>query len=77
MSDIASSPTPVSLRQLCAQFAKPHLGRAIWQLINTLIPFLALWSLMAYGVANDWNYLWVLLLAVPAAGLYSQPTWPS
>lgn len=70
MSDIASSPTPVSLRQLCAQFAKPHLGRAIWQLINTLIPFLALWSLMAYGVANDWNYLWVLLLAVPAAGLY-------
>jgi omega-6 fatty acid desaturase (delta-12 desaturase) len=61
---------PVSLRQLCARFAKPQLGRALWQLINTVPPLLALWALMAWSVRADWNYLWTLLLALPAAGLY-------
>jgi omega-6 fatty acid desaturase (delta-12 desaturase) len=58
------------LRKLCAQFAKPHLGKAVWQLINTLVPFAALWALMAWSVIADWGYYWTLLLAVPAAGLY-------
>ena len=60
----------VNLRQLCAQFAKPHLGRAVWQLINTLVPFAALWTLMAWSLHSGWNYGWTLLLALPAAGLY-------
>jgi acyl-lipid omega-6 desaturase (Delta-12 desaturase) len=68
------SPSPpteaVNLRQLCAPFAKPHLGRALWQLVNTLVPLLALWALMAWTIHAEWNYLWTLLLAVPAAGLY-------
>jgi omega-6 fatty acid desaturase (delta-12 desaturase) len=57
-------------RQLCAPFAKPVLGRAVWQLINTLTPFAALWSLMAWSVVAGWNFGWTLLLAVPTAGLY-------
>ena len=61
---------PAHLRQLCAPYAKPLLGRALWQIINTLIPFLALWSLMIHGVRSDWNYGWILLMAVPTAGLY-------
>src|SRR5687768_15820163 len=73
-ADVESVPTPptveVKLRQLCAPFAKPQLGRAIWQLLNTLPPFLALWTLMAWSVRAEWNYLWTLLLALPAAGLY-------
>jgi omega-6 fatty acid desaturase (delta-12 desaturase) len=60
----------VNLRQLCARFAKPQLGCALWQLIDTLPPFLGLWTLMAWGLHADWNYLWILLLALPAAGLY-------
>jgi len=59
-----------NLRQLCAQFAKPQLGPALWQLINTLVPFIALWALMAWSVVAQWNFLWTLLLAVPTAGLY-------
>ena len=71
MEPAAISPTTaVSLRQLCARFAKPHLGRAIWQLINTLPPFIALWTLMAWSIHADWNYGWTLLLALPTAGLY-------
>ena len=65
----AAAPT-VNLRQLCASFAKPHLGRAAWQLVNTLVPFAALWALMAWSVVGEWGYGWTLLLALPTAGLY-------
>ncbi len=58
------------LRQLCAHFAKPHSGRALWQLANTLLPFITLWSLMAWSVVNHWGYGWTLLMALPTAGLY-------
>ncbi len=60
----------VRLRDLCAHFARPHFGRALWQLINTLVPFVALWSLMAWTRVADVNYGWTLLLALPLAGLY-------
>ena len=67
----ADPAAPVTnLRAMCAAFAKPHLGRAVWQLVNTLVPFLALWVLMAWSVVGEWGYGWTLLLAVPAAGLY-------
>jgi omega-6 fatty acid desaturase (delta-12 desaturase) len=71
LSEAAETPsTPVNLRQLCAGFAKPHLGKAVWQLLNTLPPFAAIWALMAWSIHADWNYLLTLLLAIPAAGLY-------
>ncbi len=60
----------VNLRQLCARFAKPHLGRAIWQLLDTLPLFVGLWVLMAWSVVAEWGYGWTLLMALPTAGLY-------
>ncbi|HSD74696.1 MAG TPA: fatty acid desaturase [Steroidobacteraceae bacterium] len=57
-------------RQLCARFAKPSLGRALWQLINTLPLFALLWALMVWTVNMEWSYVWTLLLALPAAGLF-------
>jgi omega-6 fatty acid desaturase (delta-12 desaturase) len=53
-----------------AQFTKPSLPRALWQLTNTLPPFLMLWGAMAWLVINDSNPLWVALLDIPTAGLY-------
>ena len=70
MSAVPASTTAVNLRKMCATFAKPHLGRAVWQLINTLVPFAALWALMAWSVVAQWNFAWTLLLALPTAGLY-------
>lgn len=64
------STASVNLRQLCARFAKPHLGRAIWQLLDTLPLFIALWVVMAWSVVAEWGYGWTLLLALPTAGLY-------
>lgn len=66
----ATAATPANLRKLCAQFTTPHLGRAVWQLVNTLLPFAVLWVLMAWSIVADWGYGWTLLLALPAAGLY-------
>ena len=82
MNELSSSeqkPTPDALasrqqasvlRQLCAKYAKPHLGKAIWQLSNTLPMFIGLWVLMAFSVVRDWPYWITLLLTLPAAGLY-------
>jgi omega-6 fatty acid desaturase (delta-12 desaturase) len=62
--------TEASLRHLVAPFARPIKRRALIQLLNTTVPFVALWTLMAQSVLRDWSYLWTLLLAVPVAGLY-------
>jgi omega-6 fatty acid desaturase (delta-12 desaturase) len=65
------TPSPVStLRQLVARFARPRPGRAWLQLADTALPFAALWAVMAHGVHAGWSYAWILLLALPAAGLY-------
>jgi omega-6 fatty acid desaturase (delta-12 desaturase) len=57
-------------RQLCARFTAPSLRAALWQLANTLPPFVLLWMLMFWSVQAEWGYAWTLLLAVPTAGLY-------
>jgi acyl-lipid omega-6 desaturase (Delta-12 desaturase) len=67
-----NSPDPSSdqLRKLCMPFAKPHLGRALWQVGTTLPLFIALCCLMGWMVAREFPYWLTLALAVPAAGLY-------
>jgi acyl-lipid omega-6 desaturase (Delta-12 desaturase) len=64
------SSTPRNERQLCARFAKPSLGAALWQLTNTLVPFALLWLAMAWTVVSGRSYAWTLLLALPATGMY-------
>jgi acyl-lipid omega-6 desaturase (Delta-12 desaturase) len=66
----AMNVSTVNERQLCARFAKPSLGRALWQLTSTLPPFALLWALMAWSLYSGWGYGWTLLLALPTAGLY-------
>lgn len=58
------------LAQLRADFAKPSLRCALWQLTNTLPAFLFLWMLMAWSLSAGWGHGWTLLLALPTAGLY-------
>lgn len=48
-------------------FRDPSNKQAIWQLINTLIPYFFLWYLMIQLIHHDYPYIWTLLLAVPAA----------
>jgi omega-6 fatty acid desaturase (delta-12 desaturase) len=50
-----------SWKEIVAKYQKPAAWRAIWQVVNTLIPYVALWYLMYLSVAVSW---W---LAVPLA----------
>lgn len=45
------------------------LRRAIWQLVNTFVPYVALWYLMARSIHLGYSYWLTLALAVMAAGL--------
>ena len=48
-------------------YRTPSRGKAIWQLINTLVPYAGLWFLMILSVRHDYSYLWTLALSVVAA----------
>jgi omega-6 fatty acid desaturase (delta-12 desaturase) len=62
--------TPDSWNPDLARFASPSLPRALWQLANTLLPFLALWTAMALLVLGGASPWWTALLVIPAAGFY-------
>lgn len=52
-----------------AAFSRSDTRKAVWQLINTIVPYLALMSLMVFSVVRGWPYLVTLALALPTAGL--------
>src|SRR5689334_1784672 len=55
-----------SWKEIVAKYQKPALGPGLWQVINTLVPYAALWYLMYLSLAVSW---WLTLpLAVLAAG---------
>jgi omega-6 fatty acid desaturase (delta-12 desaturase) len=58
--------------QAVAKYAKPNLRQAIWQLLNTFIPYAALWVLMVRTVQLGYPYWMTLALAVVAAGLLAR-----
>jgi omega-6 fatty acid desaturase (delta-12 desaturase) len=51
-----------------ARFARPDDRRAIWQLINTFVPYVALWVAMVRTMQLGLPYWLTLALAVVAAG---------
>ena len=57
---------PPAWKQIVAKYQQPCLRRAVWQLVNTLVPYVALWVLMYFTVAISW---WLTVpLAVLAGG---------
>lgn len=48
-------------------FEKPSLRKATFQIIDTLLPLIALWGLMIYSVLSEWSYLVTLAFMVPAS----------
>ncbi len=52
-----------------AQYQQASLSKAIWQLINTLIPYAVLLYLMIYTIQQGYSYWMTLALAVVAAGV--------
>jgi omega-6 fatty acid desaturase (delta-12 desaturase) len=56
--------------RVIARFATPSWPRALWQLANTLLPLVMLWTAMAWLTVNGANPVWQALLVIPAGGLY-------
>lgn len=50
-------------KQIVTRYQKPSAGRAIWQILNTLVPYAGLWCLMYFTLSVSW---W---LTVPLAVL--------
>ena len=63
----SSRPQAARIKSVIERFRQPSQLRAIWQLTNTLIPYLFLWFLMTQAISV--SYWLVLPLALLAAGL--------
>ncbi len=63
----SSRPRAARIKSVIDRFRQPSHARAIWQLTNTLLPYLFIWFLMARVITV--SYWLVLPLALVAAGL--------
>ncbi len=61
-----SQPDTLAWKELVAPYQTPTLGRSAWQVVNTLIPYAALWYLMYLSLSG--SYWLTLPLAILAAG---------
>lgn len=65
-----SQPTPADVaewKKIVAEFQKPSTGRALWQIINTLIPYALLWYLMYLSLTVSW---WLTVPLAVLAGAF-------
>jgi omega-6 fatty acid desaturase (delta-12 desaturase) len=65
-SNAKNTTEKVRWQDVVARYASPDLRRSIWMIINTLVPFIALWIVMILSVRI--SYVLTLLLAFPTAG---------
>jgi acyl-lipid omega-6 desaturase (Delta-12 desaturase) len=65
-NDGGANPSRYSWKQIVARYQRPAFFRALWQVLNTLVPYGALWFLMYRSLAIS---LWLTIpLAVLAGG---------
>lgn len=64
---IKSTATPPRWQDLVKKYQTPENWRSVWQIVNTVIPYLAMWYLMYRSLS--YSYWLTLLLALPTAGL--------
>ena len=50
-SDGVQAPTTARWKEVVAKYQHPQLFRALWQVVNTLIPYAGLWVLMYFSLA--------------------------
>jgi omega-6 fatty acid desaturase (delta-12 desaturase) len=54
-------------KDIVARFQQPSIGRALWQIVNTIVPYSLLWVLMYFTVQVAW---WVTLPLAVLAGAF-------
>ena len=53
--------------QAISRYARPNQHKAIWQLLNTFVPYIGIWALMIYTVKSGMPYWITFALAIPAS----------
>ena len=56
-----------SWEKIIMKYNRPDLRKSIWQILNTLIPYVGIWYLMVLSL--QYPYWITLLLSLPASGL--------
>ena len=56
-----------ALRTSLKPFAKPDLGRAVWQILNTYLPYFGLWGLLIYLLKKSVPFILTIPLLILAA----------
>ena len=59
-------------KEIVARYQKPSLGRGVWQIVNTVVPYAALWYLMYVSLALSY-WLTVPLAILAGAKLSCSP----
>ncbi|MEY4388065.1 MAG: hypothetical protein RLY20_3348 [Verrucomicrobiota bacterium] len=73
--DISASPTGEAApdtskwRQIVAQYQQPSIPRALWQVVNTVIPYIGLWVAMWFSLQSRLGWWLAIPLAIIAGGL--------
>jgi len=74
LSMTAAAPAPIGLpafpsvtewKAIVAEFQRPSLHRAVWQLVNTLVPYAALWFCIYHAFSVSW---WLVVALAILAG---------
>src|SRR5258708_31096669 len=61
----ARRPDNAAWKEIVARYQKPSVGRGVWQIVNTLVPYAALWYLMYLSLSiSYWLTVPLALLAV-------------
>ncbi len=66
-AEAASQPEISAWKQIVARYQKPSVGRGVWQILNTLVPYAALWYLMYLSLAVSW---WLTVPLAVLAGAF-------
>ena len=61
-----TEPEITAWKEIVAKYQQPILWRSVWQMVNTLIPYAALWYLMYFSLSV--SYWLVVPLAILASG---------
>ena len=61
--------TKLDIQQAIRKYEQPDLLKAVWQLANTFIPYLALCTLMCFTYNAGYPYWVTMCLGIVAAGL--------
>ena len=56
--------------KIIAKYRHPDPVKSWWQIINSFVPYFALWGLMIYSL--NYSYWYTLLLSIPAAGFLAR-----